>query len=173
MRVLENPSPNVWIWTRNIPAGAERDIRRVVPLVIPQLTGRPYTGRIESGPRNRNWKGWITIEFDSVEVIGAVGRARVGADPGRMWLADDALWHFGPGRRPQHWRFEAIFGHELGHAMGFWHVSDAQALMKHSNRAPAVGKFSAKERYHAQLAYEVGRGARYCGWPFGGGCGVG
>ena len=26
--------------------------------------------------------------------------------------------------------------------------------------------FTAREQYHAQLAYEVGRGHEYCGWPF-------
>lgn len=30
--------------------------------------------------------------------------------------------------------------------------------------------FTQRERYHAQLAYEVGRGAAYCGWPFGSVC---
>ena len=30
--------------------------------------------------------------------------------------------------------------------------------------------FTERERYHAQLAYEVGRGAAYCGWPFDPGC---
>ncbi len=27
-------------------------------------------------------------------------------------------------------------------------------------------RFSAQELYHSRLAYEVGRGATYCGWPF-------
>ena len=33
--------------------------------------------------------------------------------------------------------------------------------------------FTDRERYHAQLAYEVGRGAAYCGWPFSSACGGG
>ena len=51
--------------------------------------------------------------------------------------------------------------HELGHVLGFSHVSDPLAVMHAAATCPP---FTAREQYHMLLAYEVGRGRSYCGW---------
>ena len=53
--------------------------------------------------------------------------------------------------------------------MGFYHVGDRDAVMA-SGVFDGRVTFSFKERYHAQLAYEVGRGTEYCGWPYSTAC---
>ena len=60
--------------------------------------------------------------------------------------------------------FLDTFTHEVGHAFGFWHVTDFKAAMW--NGSGFAIEFNAQEQYHARLAYEVGRGQPYAGWPF-------
>ena len=50
---------------------------------------------------------------------------------------------------------------------GFWHVTDFKAAMWNGGGYKRLS-FNAQEEYHARLAYEVGRGQRYAGWPFSG-----
>ncbi|MYN64772.1 MAG: hypothetical protein F4X11_07060 [Acidobacteria bacterium] len=175
VRVLSNPSPNVYVrlggagGTRRVVADDRlAHIREVLPLLAEQITGRPYDGRIESGIEERgDREGWITVRFVTPEEypdIGAsCGLATPGADPGSIWFArgNDECFRNGYFRR--------LFAHELGHAFGLWHVGDRAAMMS-SETGNDIEWFTERERYHAQLAYEVGRGAAYCGWPFGSAC---
>ena len=175
--VLENPSPNVYIRMgdptgRRVVSYQERDlITRAVPRLVRQLTGRSYRGRVESGIGDRTQRGWITVRFVTQEeeptiAEGACGRASIGADPGNIWIVRRAR-----GNRycVDDRFFPELFAHELGHAMGFFHVADRTAIM-----APGTYQgrdtFNAREQYHARLAYEVGRGEAYCGWPFQASC---
>ena len=89
---------------------------------------------------------------------GACGRALVGADPGAIWINRSA-------NTPCARYFHEIFAHEIGHAMGFFHVADRSAIMA-SSAYTGRSTFTATEQYHARLAYKVGRGHEYCGWPF-------
>lgn len=162
--------PNVWIWTLDDTHQAEEAVRRLFPRTYRELTGRPYTGRIESGPHDRNEWGWITVEFPTSLQAQRRGQALIGANPGRIKMVWDGWWHFGPGSTVGHWFFENTLQHEIGHALGFWHVSGTRDVMSVEGNDWEHERFTARERYHAQLAYEVGRGARYCGWPFSAGC---
>ena len=136
-------------------------MERMIPRLVAQLTGHPYRGRVLTGCADRDRDGWITIVPTTAVEQGnrRCGSARgVGQRAGRIWLraaaecygADDA-------------GFRVTVAHELGHAMGFWHVP-----MGHGHvMAPTVplGRtdFTEKERQHAQLAYQRGRHARFCG----------
>ena len=167
--VLEAPL-NVYIRLGD-PAGLlvvsedQRDhIVRAVPQLAQQLTGSRYRGRIESGLEDRNRTGWITVRFvtDQEEPGLACGKASVGGNPGNIWITrrertPDGAVCLG-------YYFPRIFAHEFGHAMGFRHVADHGAVM--ISRDIQRATFARTEQYHARLAYKVGRGATYCGWPF-------
>ena len=170
--VLNATSPNVYIWMgdptgRRVVSYQQRDhIQRAVPRLVPQLTGRAYRGRVESGIEDWTALGWITVRFVTEEEEpelseGACGRASVGGDPGNIWIIRRAR-----GNRAcvSEEGFAPVFAHELGHALGFRHVENRAAVMHPSFGGPST--FTATEKYHARLAYEVGRGATYCGWPF-------
>ena len=57
----------------------------------------------------------------------------------------------------------------LGMRWGSLHVADPTAIMA-SEVSTGRDTFNASEQYHARLAYEVGRGNAYCGWPFQASC---
>ena len=157
---------------RRVVSYQQRDhITRAVPQLAQQLTGSPYRGRIESVIEDRDRTGWITVRFVTQEEEpeisdGACGRARVGGDPGSIWIIRRAR---GNKRCVDPSYFPEIFAHEFGHAMGFFHVVDRSAIMA-SGVYTGRSAFNATEQYHARLAYEVGRVHQYCGWPFSRAC---
>ena len=158
--VLETTSPNFYIRRDNPgwPDWPSDDLvarmRGAIPRLAEQLTGQPYRGRIEAGDADREEQGWISVVFERLNA--ACGRARVGADPGRIRMSPDCFSGEGS--------FLDTFTHEVGHAFGFWHVTDFKAAMW--NGSGFAIEFNAQEQYHARLAYEVGRGQPYAGWPF-------
>ena len=154
---------------RRVVSFDQRDhMRRAIPRLAEQLTGQPYRGVIEDGIGDRTLAGWITVRFVTHEeepriAEGRCGLALVGTNPGSIWIirrargnkdcVDEAI-------------FPELFAHEFGHALGFFHVGGNTAVMAGTG---FIGKstFTPREQYHAQLAYEVGRGQSYRGWPFG------
>ena len=163
-RVLETTSPNFYIrldnpgWPDWPSDSLVSRMREAIPGLAEQLTGQPYRGRIETGDADRpGAPGYIVVVFEQQN--RACGRARLGADPGRIWMSPPCFSLFDENA------FLTVFAHEVGHAFGFHHVSDHRAVML--NAAPGYGPgFTAPEQYHAQLAYEIGRGQPYAGWPF-------
>lgn len=158
--VLETPSPNFYIRLDNPgwpdwPSDRQVDLmREAIPRLAEQLTGQPYRGRIETGDADILGPGRISVVFETLS--GNCGYARVGADPGRIQMSPSCFPDEGP--------FLSVFAHEVGHAFGFRHVADVKATMR-----KGLGyrpRFTAQEEYHARLAYQVGRGQPYVGWPF-------
>ena len=171
IQVLNTTRPNVYIYMgtgHQVIPGEHRDIiREAIPSAAEQLTGQRYSGRIESGTEHLDERlGWITVRyFTDADQHGSCGFARVGTDPNTIFLNHDCIKRRGPDAIAY---LRHVFVHEFGHAMGFKHVLAPNAVMA------ALGNlsdtFTAREQFHAQLAYKIGRGARYCGWPFSAEC---
>lgn len=164
--------PDVVIATANAPAWAVQHVEEHLPGLWLNMTGRPFTGRIlrrRSAPIRPHS---ISVHFEALRSggEGPCGRAIVGptADGwSRMTLDVNCIsW-----TRPfdQEGRLiEELFAHELGHVLGFFHVKPARSVMYPRWRAESWPR--PKERFHMRLAYEVGSGQQYCGWPFGSRC---
>ena len=169
-RVLPSPATvSFYLRTEPWPAKLPRDvwiprIRDQLGSMVSQLTGTPWRGRFETGPERANRTNWITIRFresDGCHAYAEVGRLRghIGIGYTQACFSLDS--------------FPYTLAHELGHAFGFLHVSDINAVMwtgyengEYSRRST----FTPIEQYHARLAYEAGRNQPYCGWPFGESC---
>ena len=170
IQVLNTTSPNVYIYTgfghQVIPDEHRDIIREAIPSAAEQLTGQRYSGHIESGTEHVVERlGWITVRyFTDADGHSSCGFTRVGTDPNTIFLNHDCMKRRGPDAIAY---LKHVFVHEFGHAMGFKHVLAPNAVMGSGNLSDT---FTAREQFHAQLAYKIGRGARYCGWPFSAEC---
>ena len=157
VRVLPTTSPNFYIRThddagRRTFSGYEiSTIRGAIPGFVETLTGSRYRGEIVEGSEHFEAHGWITIA--QVSALGAewCGRAGIG------WLAGFIELNRDVGGCS----FTALLGHEIGHAMGFWHVPGYLHDLMYPEDVGGPSRFSAREAFHAQLAYRLGRGHVY------------
>jgi hypothetical protein len=128
-------------------------IRRAVPA----YTGGVYqAGAIERGTEARpEATGWINVNFVRNTGGNTCGTSFVGRNPGVITLYLD-ICSCGSNKVPG-----AVTMHEVGHAMGFFHVPDRNSLMFPfiPGSCPA-GVLSAAEAYHAAVAYSRPRGNR-------------
>ena len=141
---------------RSIPTDVIATIRDAVIRAVPLWTGDQYAAIIESGPDVRlSTPGWINIVIttDPGERV-TCGQSYIGRDPGEINLNINPVCSCGAVKVPGH-----VVVHEVGHALGFFHVSDPKSVMY--PRAPGncpLGDVTADERYHAAIAYQRQRG---------------
>lgn len=129
-------------------------MRRIIPPAVEALTGMPYTGEIREGARPTPGsirEGWV--RFRQVPHLNDYCAAASLGNPA-------GLIEMIPSGAVEGCRFEPSVAHEIGHAMGFWHVSERTDLM-HLYGGATVDWFSPREVFHARLAYEIGRGQPY------------
>ncbi|MCY4627488.1 MAG: matrixin family metalloprotease [Acidobacteria bacterium] len=169
--VLPDTSPNFHIRTGTMSSTWARRIRDAIPGIVSELTGEHYGGQITSGRYDVDEPGWITIEASTEEEDPDTwesgdedrhicGWARIGAIAGRVLLNKDRVGLSASRSRCGLW---SVLAHEIGHAFGFFHVSDDDSLM-----APSIAdtdEFTRTERYHTQLAYAYGRYTPYFAGP--------
>jgi hypothetical protein len=123
---------------------------------VPAWTGGKMSAvAIESGVEDRpQATGWINVEIrrDPNE-RRTCGLSYVGANPGLITLNDDVC-SCGSIKIPG-----AVVLHEVGHALGYFHVADRKSIMFPfaAGDCPA-GALSAAESYHAAIAYTRPRG---------------
>lgn len=139
----------------------EPEVMTLVLASIPEAV-RQFTGgvlsveQIESGPETRApAKGWITINIIRDPSTPYCGVAIVAQDPGEITLVNDRC-NCGSVKISG-----GLVAHEIGHALGFWHVRESRHVMydTHPSGCPAVN-LSTEERYHAALAYRRPPGNR-------------
>jgi hypothetical protein len=124
---------------------------------VPAYTGGTYqAGTIETGTDVRpETTGWINVDFRRNTGGNTCGTSFIGRNPGVITLYID-ICSCGSNKVPG-----AVTMHEVGHAMGFFHVSDRSSLMFPfiPGQCPP-GVLSAAEAHHAAVAYSRPRGNR-------------
>ena len=124
---------------------------------VPAYTGGTYqAGTIETGTAVRaETAGWINVDFRRNTGGNTCGTSFIGRNPGVITLFID-ICACGSNKVPG-----AVTMHEVGHAMGFFHVSDRSSLMFPfiPGQCPA-GVLSPAEAHHAAVAYSRPRGNR-------------
>ncbi len=135
-----------------------------MPHIIAQLTGQEWTGDFTYGASKGHWSeqiGWVTV------------RVTPNTDPDVSCSADATIGLVALGNEIsiRGWPClgQGTFVHEMAHVLGFYHVCDGPGRC---GSIPAsfengIVVYSDAMQYHARLAYEVGRGRPYIGWPFG------
>ena len=127
-------------------------ISRAVPAWSGGRFGAPV---IETGTAPRpSAAGWVFVDIrrdPEEEVI--CGLSDVGTNPATITLNDDVC-SCGSVKIPG-----AVTMHEVGHAMGFFHVSDDRSIMYPFTAGDCPrGELSAAEAFHAAIAYSRPRG---------------
>ena len=168
---LPDPSPNVFILTTHFPPEYVRQIEAVAPKAIEELTGAPYSGRVVSGETDliQGEPGWITFEAlyegmsgetaacegQSVEEGAAYSAyAFLGAEIGCVVFNLSILGTDIPD-------VTDLIAHELGHSLGFNHLSWEWIATIGGGGFPTDGLYSQHERTHGHFAYTRERGETY------------
>ena len=124
---------------------------------VGQTTGERFDGRITTSSTSlRDQDGWIDIipignDFWE-DGFGPCGAASVGARNGTIIVNVDRL---------DDCDLLPVAMHEVGHALGFFHVLDLGDYIMSPFLSGIPPVFHDDEQYHARLAWELGRGARY------------
>jgi hypothetical protein len=154
-------SPKVYVKTIDQNGRAiEPEVLAVVREAIPRAVSEYSAGRLsvttlEMGTETRATEnGWIIVNIrrDPNE-RQTCGFASIGAVAGSITLNNDVC-SCGSNKIPG-----ALVLHEVGHALGFFHVPDRNSVMYPflPGNCPA-GTLSAAEKFHAAIAYSRPRG---------------
>ena len=146
-----------------IPAAVVNPLAQVTRGAIRAATGRDWSGRTElttSASRAdtvRRTPGWVVVDFDHPRIYpllppDAAAAAVVGDPSGgiQIFIDDDCSLPSAP-------ELLSVYVHELGHVLGFFHVSEPSWLMFPISLSRTMpGSYDQDERRHMQRAYQLG-----------------
>ena len=147
LRVLAQP-PAIYLQTAGLSASHVAMLAQTARDTLPALTGgRFQVGLWETGTEARPERaGWIVVDLIADDARPC-GESTVGGSRGHIWLNTATKCT----RAGLPTGYPSLFGHELGHALGFWHVSAPNMLM--TERVGQGTIASGIERHHAAIAY--------------------
>jgi hypothetical protein len=166
--MLESPTPEVvhtlpaapaiYLQTTNLSSLNAVHMVAAVRDVLPLMTGGRFSATtIETGNEVRPERdGWIVMELVNEPDSGNCGRAYLGRIRGHIWMnvgnpvctiRGDVVTQIG-------------IRHELGHALGFFHIDVPNSLMNGTRSNRGDGLPTDGERYHAAIAYRRQAGNR-------------
>jgi hypothetical protein len=133
------------------PAQLSAQLEAVARRVVPDLTGgRVRVQRWESGAAVRAPQNGTILVERSDELSNVCGRASVGTAAGHIWLDSN-----------QSCNITATFAHEIGHALGFTHVTRPGSLMMPEQPNANLNDAPTEiERRLGAIAYKRVRGNR-------------
>lgn len=133
---------------------------------VRQLTGEFYFGQITWGPDDMSRENLVTIRasdetsdperWASDDDHFVCGQASVGATIGSIWLNADRI---STDEEDNTCDLSAIVLHELGHALGFFHVEGYHVMANPIH--DELRQFTLAEQVHGEFAYSLGRGTYY------------
>jgi hypothetical protein len=125
-------------------------VLQTIPDAVRQFSGGRLTvAQLETGTETRPATNlWINVHILRDPASEFCGRSKIGANPGEIELWDDRCACGSVKIRP------STIAHEVGHALGFWHVPGDGHLMAASSRGCPAPQLSEQERFHAALAYQ-------------------
>ena len=150
LRVLSQ-APAIYLQTAGLSAATVATLEAITRDVVPAFTGGrlSVTQWVTGNETRPEQNGWVVIELIQEENGKACGRALVGTASGHIWLNTAPRCHW-----DGHNVDPGTLAHELGHTLGFRHVTINGALMRSdANRTFRAMTPTMVERDHAALAY--------------------